>query len=333
LPKTPSEYHGFSLNALCNVKFKEDENMKILVINGSNLNMLGIREPAIYGNRTYADLCAFIGEVCDKNGIRYKLFQSNHEGEIVDEIQAAYGAFDGIIINPGAYTHTSIAIPDAIKAVGIPTVEVHLSDITSREEYRRHSFTSEACIETVYGLGFDGYEKAISILKEEKTSKHKKESSFSDTKKIAQFFKISKEKYEPAEHYDDIKLPERATVGSAGYDFYAPYDIELEPHQTTTIQTGIRAKIDDGWVLMLFPRSGLGFKYRLMFNNTVGIIDSDYFFSDNEGHIQIRLTNGEKHLVIKKGDAFAQGVFVPYGITVDDTTKNTRNGGFGSTDK
>jgi dUTP pyrophosphatase len=150
--------------------------------------------------------------------------------------------------------------------------------------------------------------------------------------RVAQFFKVSREKFEPAEHYDAIKLPKRATVGSAGYDFYAPYDLVLEPHQTETVPTGIRTKIDDGWVLMLFPRSGLGFKYRLTFNNTVGIIDSDYYYSDNEGHIYIKITNGEKPLTIKKGDAFAQGVFIPYGITVDDDCEGIRNGGFGSTD-
>ncbi|HAN22060.1 MAG: deoxyuridine 5'-triphosphate nucleotidohydrolase [Clostridiales bacterium GWF2_36_10] len=151
--------------------------------------------------------------------------------------------------------------------------------------------------------------------------------------KIAQFFKVSKDKYPHPEHFDDIKLPKRATIGSAGYDFYAPNDIELEPHQTATVATGIRAKIDEGWVLMLFPRSGLGFKYRLTFNNTVGIIDSDYYFSENEGHIHIKFTNGDKSLIIKKGEAFAQGVFVPYGITVDDDCEDIRNGGFGSTDK
>ncbi|HAN22061.1 MAG: type II 3-dehydroquinate dehydratase [Clostridiales bacterium GWF2_36_10] len=140
--------------------------MKFLIINGPNLNMLGIREPQVYGSRTYTDLCNYIGGVCEKNNIEYKCFQSNHEGNIVDEIQAAYKVFDGIIINPAAYTHTSIAIPDAIKSVGIPTVEVHLSDITKREEYRRHSYTSEACIKTIFGLGFESYEKAIEILKE-----------------------------------------------------------------------------------------------------------------------------------------------------------------------
>lgn len=138
--------------------------MKILVINGPNINMLGIREPAVYGNRTYDDLCAFIIKVCDENDIRVKLFQSNSEGAIVDTIQNAYGVYDGIVINPAAYTHTSIAIPDALKAVGIPTVEVHLSDINKREDYRRRSYTSEACIATICGLGFVGYQKAVEKL-------------------------------------------------------------------------------------------------------------------------------------------------------------------------
>jgi len=151
--------------------------------------------------------------------------------------------------------------------------------------------------------------------------------------RIARFIKVGKANYPQKEHYDDIILPKRATVGSAGYDFFAPFDIDLEPNRTLTVPTGIRAKIDDGWVLMLFPRSGLGFKYRLMLNNTVGIIDSDYYFSENEGHIHIKITNGVKPLFIKKGEAFAQGVFVPFGITVDDNTEGKRNGGFGSTDK
>lgn len=140
--------------------------MKILIINGPNLNMLGVREPEIYGRRTYAELCAFINDYCKDNGIEVKIYQSNHEGAIVDEIQAAYQTFDGIVINPAAYTHTSIAIPDAIKAVGIPAVEVHLSDIHKREEYRRRSYTSEACIATIAGHGFEGYTEAIALLKE-----------------------------------------------------------------------------------------------------------------------------------------------------------------------
>lgn len=134
------------------------------MINGPNLNMLGIREPGIYGNRTLADLTALIREYCGKKGIETDFFCSNHEGTIVDKIQEAYGCRDGIIINPAAYTHTSIAIPDAIRAVGIPCVEVHLSDIQSREEFRRISFTSEACIATITGKHFQGYLEAVDIL-------------------------------------------------------------------------------------------------------------------------------------------------------------------------
>lgn len=134
--------------------------------------------------------------------------------------------------------------------------------------------------------------------------------------------------------YEEIRMPERATVGSAGYDFYSPLDFVLEPGQTIKIPTGIRAKIEDGWVLMIFPRSGLGFKFRIQLNNTVGVIDSDYYGSDNEGHIFIKITNDSnegKTLSLKKGDGFAQGVFLPYGVTSDDEAAALRNGGFGST--
>ena len=134
--------------------------------------------------------------------------------------------------------------------------------------------------------------------------------------------------------YEEIRMPERATVGSAGYDFYSPLDFVLEPGQTIKIPTGIRAKIEDGWVLMIFPRSGLGFKFRIQLNNTVGIIDSDYYGSDNEGHIFIKITNDSNEgrtLSLKKGDGFAQGVFLPYGVTSNDETAAVRNGGFGST--
>ena len=134
--------------------------------------------------------------------------------------------------------------------------------------------------------------------------------------------------------YEEIRMPERATVGSAGYDFYSPLDFVLEPGQTIKIPTGIRAKIEDGWVLMIFPRSGLGFKFRIQLNSTVGIIDSDYYGSDNEGHIFIKITNDSnegKTLSLKKGDGFAQGVFLPYGVTSDDEAAALRNGGFGST--
>jgi len=134
---------------------------KILVVNGPNINMLGLREPEIYGTQTYGDLLAFIKAAADSAGLEAECFQSNSEGAIVDRIQQAYGGFDGIVINPAAYTHTSIAIPDAIKAVGIPAVEVHLSDISRREAYRRFSYTSEACQTTIAGKGFEGYREAI----------------------------------------------------------------------------------------------------------------------------------------------------------------------------
>ena len=135
--------------------------MKILVINGPNLNMLGIREPDIYGKQDFAALEQYVRDSAKELGLNVSLFQSNHEGEIVDVIQSAYGVYDGIVINPAAYTHTSIAILDALKAVGIPTVEVHLSDISAREEFRRHSFVSLAAKKTIYGLGFEGYKVAL----------------------------------------------------------------------------------------------------------------------------------------------------------------------------
>ncbi len=138
--------------------------MKILVLNGPNLNMLGIREPHIYGSKTYADLIEAIGEHCKKKRIEVEFFQSNHEGALVDKIQAAYGNADGIVINPGAYTHTSIALLDAVKSVGIPTVEVHISDPDTREEFRKISYIRATCIATVKGKGFDGYNEAVDIL-------------------------------------------------------------------------------------------------------------------------------------------------------------------------
>ena len=140
--------------------------MRLLIINGPNLNFLGIREPEIYGNRDFSALIALCKQTCAELGIECETYQSNHEGDIVDRIQAAYGKVDGIIINPAAYTHTSVAIPDALKAVGIPTVEVHLSDINSREEFRRHSFVSPVAVKTICGRGFDGYVEAIGYLKE-----------------------------------------------------------------------------------------------------------------------------------------------------------------------
>lgn len=135
--------------------------MKILVINGPNLNMLGIREPDIYGKQDFEALQKYIRECADALSLKVTLFQSNHEGEIVDVIQAAYGVYDGIVINPAAYTHTSVAILDALGAVGIPTVEVHLSDVNSREEFRRHSFVSLVAKKTIAGLGFEGYKQAL----------------------------------------------------------------------------------------------------------------------------------------------------------------------------
>lgn len=134
--------------------------------------------------------------------------------------------------------------------------------------------------------------------------------------------------------YAEIRLPKRATKGSAGYDFYAPFDFRLAPGETMKIPTGVRVRMDEDWVLHIYPRSGLGFKYRLQLNNTVGIIDSDYYNSDNEGHIFIKLTNDSnegKLLEVAKGSGFAQGIFLEYGITVDDEAEGVRNGGFGST--
>ncbi len=138
--------------------------MKFLVINGPNLNMLGVREPDIYGKNTLKELEERILNHCFGSGIEVEFYQSNHEGNIVDKIQDAYQKFDGLIINPAAYTHTSIAIPDAIKAVGIPSVEVHLSDVDSREEYRKISYVAPVCIATIKGKHFDGYIDAVNIL-------------------------------------------------------------------------------------------------------------------------------------------------------------------------
>lgn len=139
---------------------------KILVINGPNLNLLGLREPAIYGSRDFKALETYILENGLDLGLQIELFQSNHEGAIVDKIQQAYGVFDGIVINPAAYTHTSVAILDALKAVAIPTVEVHLSDVDSREEFRRHSFVSLYAQKVIKGKGFDGYREALEHFSE-----------------------------------------------------------------------------------------------------------------------------------------------------------------------
>ena len=140
--------------------------MKLFVLNGPNLNMLGIREPGIYGSQNYAALIEYIQDVCKRENIEVECFQSNHEGVLVDIIQSAYGKADGIVINPAAYTHTSVAILDALKAVALPAVEVHLSDISEREPFRHISYPALACIAQIKGKGFRGYEEAILLLKE-----------------------------------------------------------------------------------------------------------------------------------------------------------------------
>ena len=145
--------------------------MKILVINGPNINMLGIREPDIYGSGTYQSLIRYIQKGAEELGLEVEIFQSNHEGKIVDKIQEAYGCVDGIVINPAAYTHTSVAILDALKAVSIPAVEVHISDISQRESFRHVSYAGLACVKTIKGHGFDGYVEALRFLKSHKEVK------------------------------------------------------------------------------------------------------------------------------------------------------------------
>lgn len=156
-------------------------------------------------------------------------------------------------------------------------------------------------------------------------------------KKIAEFYKVSEAEYLKTgtkEEYEAVILPRRATAGSAGYDFFTPVNFTLAPGEEIKIATGVRVKIDDGWMLGIYPRSGLGFKYRLTLNNTVGIIDGDYFYAENEGHIFIKLTNcGNLPLTVEKGKAFAQGIFTEYGVTYSDEAAGIRTGGFGSTDK
>lgn len=167
-------------------------------------------------------------------------------------------------------------------------------------------------------------------------------------KRVARFEKVSFEQFKKdyfdtfntldnvEEIYNSIKLPTRATKGSAGYDYFAPFDISLKPGETIKIPTGIRCYMEEGWVLKNYPRSGLGFKFRLQLNNTVGIIDSDYYYSSNEGHIMSKITNDSnenKTVSIKKGDGFIQGIFLEYGITYDDEVNEIRDGGFGSTTK
>ena len=139
--------------------------MKLLVLNGPNLNLLGVREPDIYGKQSYPALVAFLKETAAQEGVELEVFQSNHEGALVDAIQGALGVFDGIVINPAAYTHTSVAILDALKAVALPAVEVHLSDVSQREAFRQISYAGMACVKTYMGLGFEGYAEAIRFLK------------------------------------------------------------------------------------------------------------------------------------------------------------------------
>ena len=169
-------------------------------------------------------------------------------------------------------------------------------------------------------------------------------------KRVGRFHKVSEKRFledwkdtfgevqeeEVQKIYGDIRLPQRATSGSAGYDFFSPVDFTLQPGETVKIPTGIRVEMEPNWVLKCYPRSGLGFKFRLQMNNTVGIIDSDYYGSDNEGHIFAKLTNDGKEgkeVELKEGTGFMQGIFVEYGITVDDDVEEVRNGGFGSTTK
>lgn len=140
--------------------------MNVLVINGPNLNLLGVREPDLYGKQDYAALVSLVEETCAQEGLGVEVYQSNHEGDIVDQIQAALGKFDGIVINPAAYTHTSVAILDALKAVALPVVEVHISDVSKREEFRQVSYARLACIKTYMGLGLEGYRQAILYLKD-----------------------------------------------------------------------------------------------------------------------------------------------------------------------
>ena len=143
--------------------------MKLLIINGPNLNMLGIREPGIYGTESYEALCRKVLDYAAIRGVEAELYQSNHEGDLVDRIQAAYGNTDGIVINPGAYTHTSVALLDAVKAVGIPTVEVHISDLSKREAFRQISYIRAACVATIIGHGLEGYTEAMALLIDKKT--------------------------------------------------------------------------------------------------------------------------------------------------------------------
>ena len=140
--------------------------MKLFIINGPNLNLLGVREPELYGRQDYAALVKLVEDTCEELGIEVDIYQSNHEGDLVDKIQSAYGAADGIVINPAAYTHTSVAILDALKAVALPAVEVHISDVSKREDFRQISYAGMACVKTYMGLGLEGYRQAILYLKD-----------------------------------------------------------------------------------------------------------------------------------------------------------------------
>lgn len=305
--------------------------MKIAVINGPNLQLLGTREPDIYGKADYAALKEKIERHCESAGVQVVVLQSDSESEIVGMIHRCRGRADGIVINPAAYTHTSVALLDALKAVGLPAVEVHISDVSARESFRSVSYVRAACIATVAGRGFDGYTEAIDLLCDFIRSSGREPAAgelshiCGGPERVARFEHVT--------GYPDVRLPERATAGSAGYDFFAPRRISLSPGETVTVDTGVRCRMKDGYVLLLFPRSSLGFKYRLALDNTVGVIDADYYFALNEGHIRIRMTNGgDRPLEIEAGSAFAQGVFLRFGITEDDCADGIRTGGFGSTD-
>ena len=143
--------------------------MKLLILNGPNINMLGVREPGLYGTDSYETLCRRVLDYAEMRGVEAEVYQSNHEGDLVDKIQAAFGNADGIVINPGAYTHTSIALLDAVRAVGIPTVEVHISDLSKREAFRQVSYIRAACVATISGRGLDGYTEAMALLIDKKT--------------------------------------------------------------------------------------------------------------------------------------------------------------------
>lgn len=224
-----------------------------------------------------------------------------------------------------------MAVLDALKAVALPAVEVHLSDVSAREDFRHLSYAGQACAKTFAGLGFAGYLRAVDWMLENVSPREAYTGALSE---VAEGERPRIARFERLPDRPDVLLPRRATAGSAGYDFFAPATIALAPGEGTTVDTGVRCWMDPRYVLLLLPRSSLGFKYRLALDNTVGVIDADYYFADNLGHIRIRMTNGgDKPLTIEKGQAFAQGVFVPYGLTVDDEADGRRTGGFGSTDK